>query len=49
MITMPISTITVSQMRIPSKSHFQKAVGGVKKLFCGHFSRMKVTSNQTLF
>ena len=45
MIPMPVSVITVSQMHIPSKIHFQKAVGGVKKLFCGHSSRMKETSN----
>ena len=45
MILMPISAKTVSQIHIPSKTHFQKAVGGVKKLFCGHSSRMKVTSN----
>ena len=31
MISMPNSAITVSQMHIPSKTHFQKAVGGVKK------------------
>ena len=42
---MPNSAITVSQMYIPSKTHFQKAVGGVKKLFCGSLSRMKVTPN----
>ena len=46
---MPNSAITVSQMNIPSNTHFQKAVGGVKKFFCGHSSRMKVTSNLTLF
>ena len=46
---MPKSTITVSQMHIPSKIHFQEAVGGVKKLFCGLSSRMKVISNLTLF
>ena len=45
MIPMPNSAMTVSQMNIPSKTHFQKAVGGVKKFFCGHSSRMKVTSN----
>ena len=39
------SAITVSQMHIPSKPHFQKAVGGVKKFYCGHSSRMKMTSN----
>ena len=27
------------------KTHFQKVVGGLKQLFCGHSSRMKVTSN----
>ena len=42
---MPNSAITVSQMHIPAKTHFQKAVGGVKKFFCGHSSRMKVTPN----
>ena len=45
MISMPNSAITVSQMHLPSKTHFHKAVGGVKKFFCGHSSRMKVTSN----
>ena len=45
MIPVAVSVITVSQMHIPSKTHFQKAVCGVKKLFCGHSSRMKVTSN----
>ena len=45
MIPMPSSAITVSQMHIPSKTQFQKAVGGVKKLFCGHSSRMKESSN----
>ena len=49
LISMPNSTITVSQMHIPTKTHFQKAVGGVKKLICGHSSRMKVTLNLTLF
>ena len=42
LISMPNSAITVSQMHLPSKTHFQKAVGGVKKFFCGHSSRMKV-------
>ena len=45
MIPMPNSAINVSQMHIPSKAHFQKAVGGAKKSFCGHSSRMQVTSN----
>ena len=45
MIPVPNSALTVSQMHIPSKPHFQKAVGRVKKFFCGHSSRMKVTSN----
>ena len=45
LISIPNSAMTVSQMNIPSKTHFQKAVGGVKKFFCGHSSRMKVTSN----
>ena len=45
LISMPNSAMTVSQMNIPSKTHFQKAVGGVKKSFCGHSSRMNVTSN----
>ena len=45
LISMPNSAMTVSQMNIPSKTHFQKAVGGVKKFFCGNLSRMKVTSN----
>ena len=45
LISMPNSAITVSQMHIPSKTHFQKAVGGVEKFLCGHSSRMKVTSN----
>ena len=49
MIPMPNSAITASQMHIPSKTHFQKAVGEVKKFFCGHSSRMKVTPNLTLF
>ena len=35
LISMPNSAITVSQMHIPSKTHFQRAVGGVKKFFCG--------------
>ena len=43
-ISMLNSTITMSQMHIPPKTHFQKAVGGVKK-FCGHLSRMEVTPN----
>ena len=38
---MPNSAIIVPQMYIPSKTYFQKAVGGVKKLFCGHSSRIK--------
>ena len=45
LISMPNSAMTVSQMNIPSKTHFQKAVGGVKKFFCGHSSSVKVTSN----
>ena len=45
MIPIPNSAMTVSQMHIPSKTHFQKAVGGVKKFFCGHSSGMKETSN----
>ena len=45
LISMPTSAITVSQMHIPSKTHFQKAVGWVKKFFCGQSSRMKVTLN----
>ena len=45
MIPVPNSAITVSQMHIPSKTHFQKAVGGVRKFFFGNSSRMKVTSN----
>ena len=40
---MPNSAINESQMHIPSKTHFQKAVGGGKKFFCGQSSRMKVT------
>ena len=31
LISMPNSAIIVSQMYIPSQTHFQKAVGGVKK------------------
>ena len=31
LISMPNSTITVSKMHIPSKTHFQKAVDGAKK------------------
>ena len=49
LISMLDSAITVSQMHIPSKTHFKKAVGGVKTFFCGHSSRMKVTSNEALF
>ena len=45
LISMPNSAITVSQIHIPPKTHFEKAVGGVKKFLCGHLSRMKVTSN----
>ena len=45
LISTPNSAITVSQMHIPSKTHFQKTVGGVKKFFCGQSSRMKVTLN----
>ena len=33
LIFMPNSAITVSQMNIPLKTHFQKAVGGVVKFF----------------
>ena len=44
MIHVPNSAITVSQTLIPSKPHFQKAVGGFKKFFCGHSSKTKVTS-----
>ena len=33
LISMPNSVITVSQMHKPPKTHFQKAVGGVKKFF----------------
>ena len=44
-IPVPHSAITVSQMHIPSKTHFQKAVGGVKKFVCGYSSRIKVTAN----
>ena len=49
MIAMPNSAITASQIHIPSKTHFQKAVGGVKKFFCGHSSRMKETSIELCF
>ena len=45
LISMPKSAITVSQMHIASKIHVQEAVGGVKKFFCGHLSRMKEMSN----
>ena len=45
LISMPGSAIAVSQMQIPSKLHIQEAVGGVKKFFRGHSSRMKVMSN----
>ena len=45
LISMPNSAIAVSQMHIPSKTYFKKAVGGVKKFFCGQSSRMKVTLN----
>ena len=45
LIPMPNSAITVSQVHIPSKTHFQKAVGGVKKFFYGQSSRMKMTLN----
>ena len=45
LISMSSSAMTVSQMNIPSKTPFQKAVDGVKKFFCGRSSRMKVTSN----
>ena len=45
MIPMSSSAVIVSQMHIPSKIHFQRAVGGVKKFFCGNSNRMKVTSN----
>ena len=49
LISMPNSAINVSQMHTPSETHFQKAVGGVKKFFCGQSSRMKVISNYSLF
>ena len=49
MIPKPNSAITVSQMHIPSKTHFQKAVGGVKKFFCGHSIRMKATQIKLCF
>ena len=45
LISMPNFAITLSQRHIPSKTHFKKAVGGVKKFFCGQSSRMKVTLN----
>ena len=45
LISMPNFAKTVSQMHIPSKTHIQKAVGGVKKFFCGQSSRIKVTLN----
>ena len=45
LIPMPNFAVTVSQMHIPPKTHFQKAVGGVKEFFCVHSSRMKVTPN----
>ena len=45
MIQVPYSAITVSQIHILSKTYFQKAVGGVKKFFYGHSSRMQVTLN----
>ena len=45
LISMPNSAITVSQIHIPSKTHFKKAVDGVKKFFCGQSSRIKVTLN----
>ena len=38
LISMPNSAITVSQMHIPPKTHFQKAVGGVSKFVCGQSS-----------
>ena len=49
MIPMPNSAKTASQMHIPSKTHFQRAVGGVMKFFCSRSSRMEVIPNQTLF
>ena len=33
LISMPNSAITVSQMHIPPKTHFEKAVSGVKEFF----------------
>ena len=45
LISMPNSAIIVSQMHMPSKTHFQESVGGVKKFFGGHLSRTKVTLN----
>ena len=33
MIPVPNSAITVSELHIPSKTHFQKSVGGVKNFF----------------
>ena len=45
LISISNSTITVSQMHIPSKTHFQKVVGGVKKVFSGESSGMKVALN----
>ena len=37
-VSMPYYFITVPQMHIPPKSHFQKAMGGVKKFFCDYSS-----------
>ena len=45
LIPMPNSAKTVSQIHVPSKTHIQKAVGGVKKFFFGNSGRMKVTLN----
>ena len=38
-----------SMWLMPPKTQFQKAVGRVKKFFCGHSRRMKVTLNWIMF
>ena len=45
LISMPNSAITVSQMHIPPKTHFQKAVGVVKKFF---WNKSDIKSNFVL-
>ena len=47
-IALPNSTITVSQMHIPSKQTLKKTLGGIKKFSCGYSIKSDIKFNFVL-